>query len=101
MDLPEVKNLNPNFYGMLDQLISTRGRNFYGAFFSTFTGYINRMRGYHDDLKDERTMEAKDGTIRSWYYAPIEKKEEMTKYMPIRPPFYPREFPVAWRDIDD
>ena len=37
-----LKGLNKNYFGMLDQRIASRGRVFAGAFFSTFTGYINR-----------------------------------------------------------
>ncbi|GMH93368.1 hypothetical protein TrVE_jg14334 [Triparma verrucosa] len=96
----DIKGMNPNYYGMLDQLITTKGEHFYGTFFSTFTGYINRMRGYFDDRGDELNGSNKDGLIKSWYTAPTDKTNEMAQYMPIRPPFYPREFPVAWRDID-
>jgi hypothetical protein len=46
MDFAELKNINPNFLGMIDQVICTRGDVFVGTWFSTFTGYITRMRGY-------------------------------------------------------
>jgi hypothetical protein len=29
---------------MIDQLVASKGRIFFGCFFSTFTGYINRIR---------------------------------------------------------
>lgn len=32
--------------GMIDQVVCTRGEIFVGTWFSTFTGYITRMRGY-------------------------------------------------------
>jgi GDP-fucose protein O-fucosyltransferase len=32
-----VEGVNKNFYGMVDQLIASRGRTFYGCWFSTFT----------------------------------------------------------------
>jgi hypothetical protein len=41
----ELGDLNTNYYGMVDQLISTRGETFFGCWFSTFTGYITRLRG--------------------------------------------------------
>lgn len=93
-------DINPNYYGMLDQLVAAQGRVFYGTFFSTFSGYINRIRGYHDDRGDEKTGSPKDGKIKSWYFATEDKRNEMIRYMPARPPFYSREYPIAWRDID-
>lgn len=39
-----------NMYGMMDQLISSVAARFAGTFASTFTGYIHRIRGYHDPL---------------------------------------------------
>jgi GDP-fucose protein O-fucosyltransferase len=42
---PLLKGVNTNFYGMIDQLITSRSRVFFGCWFSTFTGYINRIRG--------------------------------------------------------
>jgi GDP-fucose protein O-fucosyltransferase len=41
----ELGDLNTNYYGMVDQLISSRGETFFGCWFSTFTGYIMRLRG--------------------------------------------------------
>ncbi len=32
--------------GMIDQVVCTRGEVFVGTWFSTFSGYITRMRGY-------------------------------------------------------
>ena len=95
-----LKGVSPNYFGMLDQLVAAQGRNFYGTFFSTFTGYINRIRGYHDDRGDELAGSAKDGKISSWYVFPEDRRDEMVVYMPARPPFYSREYPAAWRDID-
>jgi len=39
------KQVNTNYYGMIDQLVASRGRTFFGCWFSTFTAYINRLRG--------------------------------------------------------
>eukprot|EP00980_Cylindrotheca_fusiformis_P004069 scaffold880_cov132-Cylindrotheca_fusiformis.AAC.65 len=44
----ELKGINSNFYGMIDQLVASRGRVFFGCWPSTFTGYINRLRGDND-----------------------------------------------------
>lgn len=40
------------------------------------------------------------GIIKSWYFAPLEKKYEMQEYRAVRKPIYMREFPTAWRNID-
>eukprot|EP00622_Pseudochattonella_farcimen_P004848 FR740347.1.p1 GENE.FR740347.1~~FR740347.1.p1 ORF type:complete len:315 (+),score=27.62 FR740347.1:119-946(+) len=42
-----LKNANPNFYGMIESIVCSRAKVFAGTYFSTFTGYIHRMRGYH------------------------------------------------------
>lgn len=35
--LSDLGDVNTNYYGMIDQLVSSRGRNFLGCWFSTFT----------------------------------------------------------------
>lgn len=94
-----LQDVNTNYYGMIDQLISTRGQQFWGCWFSTFTGYIMRLRGYHStNLKLEGYQ---DGVLpTSYYYTMKEKKFAMHQYTPIQNAFYSREFPTAWRDID-
>merc|ERR1719491_664217 len=91
-------NLNTNYYGMLDQLIASRGRTFVGTFYSTFTGYINRMRGYHSQKQKLEGYER--GVINSFYFFPKHKKGAYQRYEKVGQPFFAREFPVSWRDID-
>jgi hypothetical protein len=91
-------DINPNYIGMIDQLMSAQGKVFAGTFFSTFTGYINRMRGYRTEKAAD--WEGTDGTINSFYFAIKKMKFEMRKYYPIRNPSYAREYPVSWRAID-
>ena len=63
-----VKDLNSNYYGMLEQLIASKGRIFVGTYWSTFTGYITRMKGYYID---KHKLEGyKDGTQVSYSSAP-------------------------------
>eukprot|EP00597_Dinobryon_sp_UTEXLB2267_P001157 CAMPEP_0170072120 /NCGR_PEP_ID=MMETSP0019_2-20121128/9840_1 /TAXON_ID=98059 /ORGANISM="Dinobryon sp., Strain UTEXLB2267" /LENGTH=557 /DNA_ID=CAMNT_0010280937 /DNA_START=182 /DNA_END=1855 /DNA_ORIENTATION=+ len=38
---------NPNTHGMLESIVCSRAAIFAGTYFSTFTGYIHRLRGYH------------------------------------------------------
>ena len=94
----ELVGVNTNFYGMIDQRVASRGRSFIGCYYSTFTGYINRMRGYHSQKVKAEGWER--GVINSWYYIPIEYKEAVRDYWPLSPPLWAREFPSAWRDLD-
>jgi hypothetical protein len=65
-----------NYFGMIDQLVASRGRKFFGCWFSTFTGYIDRIRGYHS-VKD-RAPGYKDGVLpTTFYYATKDRKFEM------------------------
>ena len=93
-----LEDVNTNFFGMVDQLIAARGRIFIGTFFSTFSGYINRVRGYHSQ-KDK--AEGYDlGAINSYYHIPTRYKYDMREYRPLTPPLWSREFPIGWRDLD-
>ena len=42
-----LDGVNPNFFGMVDSIVCSRASEFAGTWFSTFTGYIHRLRGYH------------------------------------------------------
>lgn len=93
-----LKGINTNFYGMLDQLVASKGRIFFGTFFSTLSGYINRMRGYY--ITKHKLPGNEDGTMESYYFTPADKMLLMKKYHPVKKPIYMREFPISWRDID-
>jgi hypothetical protein len=94
-----VGDVNANYFGMLDQLIASRGRAFVGAFFSTFTGYINRMRGYHS--QKDKLLGYEKGEQNSFYYAEPKHKFLQRKYRSLQVPIWGSEFPVGWRDIDN
>lgn len=86
-------------YGMIDQLVTSRGRTFFGCWFSTFTAYITRLRGYHSQIEKQEGYEM--GLLpTTFYYALEEHKTKMLDYWPVKKLFYAREFPVAWRNID-
>jgi len=104
-----LDGINPNYFGMIDQLVSSKGETFFGTWWSTFTGYSNRIRGYfYEKYKIEKkikfgpvsTVSYKQGTMDSWYFTPADRVEEMLEYRSIRLPLYMREFPTSWRDID-
>lgn len=86
---------------MIDQLVAAKGDTFVGTWFSTFTGYINRLRGYH--AQAHHMPGYLDGTIDSYYIAPqshASVRKSMRQYHAVEPPYWLREFPIAWRDID-
>ena len=63
-----------------------------------FTGYINRIRGYHADKEKRPGYEM--GQIDSWYYVLEDRFDHMRDYYPVKQSFYAREFPTSWRLID-
>jgi hypothetical protein len=60
-----IEGIDPNYYGMIEQLVCAKGDKFIGTYYSTFTGYINRVRGYH--AQKEGTIEARKGFLNSEY----------------------------------
>jgi GDP-fucose protein O-fucosyltransferase len=60
-----IQGIDPNYYGMIEQLVCAKGDKFVGTFYSTFTGYINRVRGYH--AQNTRSPDALRGSINSEY----------------------------------
>ena len=93
-----VKDINTNYFGFIDQLVASRGNIFYGTYLSTFSSYINRMRGYYS-VRD-RLQGHENGELQSFYFNPPQFQNQMTRYHPIMQPFWAKEFPVSWRDID-
>eukprot|EP00934_Nitzschia_sp_Nitz4_P007377 Nitzschia sp. Nitz4//scaffold284_size24204//2522//4439//NITZ4_008412-RA/size24204-augustus-gene-0.4-mRNA-1//-1//CDS//3329545676//7367//frame0 len=97
--MPLLKGIEGSHFGMLDQLITSRGRVFFGCWFSTFTGYIMRLRGY--DSQNTKADGYDMGLLPStYYYVLAHNKKMMHDYWPVKKLFYAREFPVSWRDID-
>jgi hypothetical protein len=89
----------PNLYhGPIEQLIASRGRVFFGCWLSTFTNYINRLRGYHANKAKAPGYE--NGIIDSWYYTTEEHRDDMRTFVPVYQGYYFREFPTSWRLID-
>jgi GDP-fucose protein O-fucosyltransferase len=60
-----IEGIDPNYYGMIEQLVCAKGDKFVGTYYSTFTGYINRVRGYH--AQKAGTIEARKGFLNSEY----------------------------------
>ena len=69
-----------------------------GCYYSTFSGYINRLRGYHANAGKLDGYE--QGIIESYYYAPASEFDKMKAYYAVWEPIWAREFPASWRLID-
>ena len=91
-----MKGLTPGYLEVVQQLVCARSGIFIGTFYSSFSGFVNRMRGYYSTREHGNDL----GTLDSYYHSPANMKKEMRIYRSIRKPFYIREFPTAWRDID-
>ncbi len=84
-----LSNLDGAFMGMIDTIVASHGRAFVGTWFSTFSGYINRMRGYLGyDMKN------------SWY-GWLPRQTAMHKYDYPHFPWPVREWPLGWEGIDE
>jgi hypothetical protein len=87
-DSAKLGDLDSYFLGMIDTIVASHGRAFAGTWFSTFTGYINRMRGYlGHPMKN------------SWYSWP-ERKDAMQEYEFPEGNYPAREWPIGWVAID-
>jgi hypothetical protein len=76
-------------YGLVDTLVASRGTVFAGTWFSSFSGYIARLRGYFGMSKF------------STYYSWLERKYFMHKWMDAwEGSLWAREYPTAWTSID-
>lgn len=94
----QLKNVNVNYFGIIDQIIASKGDIFIGTWFSTLSAYVNRLRGYYS-VRDKLAGHEK-GEINSFYFSPPYKRNRMRKYFAPQGPLWAQEFPMAWRDID-
>lgn len=94
----ELKNVNSNYFGIVDQIVASRGDVFIGTWFSTLSAYVNRLRGYYS-VRDKLSGYEK-GILKSFYFYPPDKRKRMRRYFAPQPALWAQEFPMAWRDID-
>jgi hypothetical protein len=94
-----LMGLNTNYYGLVEQLVVSRGRIFVGCMFSTFSGFVTRLRGYHSTY--DKLPGYQNGTLpTTYFYAPLRSKEIMHTYQQLSKPIHSREFPMGWTGID-
>jgi len=104
-DLLVLDDIPKEFYGMIDQLVASRGKHFVGTYYSTFTSYINRLRGYHSQKQQTTSSSSssnirRQGIIPSWFYSPPDKINQYQRYTPLGTAIFETEYPLAWRNID-
>jgi hypothetical protein len=87
-DLAGLSDLDPNYMGMIDTVVASKGRAFAGTWFSTFSGYINRLRGYHG-------MSMKD----SWYSF-LPRKTALHEWQIVTHSAFAFEWPDGWVGVD-
>jgi len=80
--------LNLNHIGMIEQVVCANAEVFVGTPFSTFTGYITRLRGYAPDKRND-----------SFYYMP--NRKYAMRRSELSSPLWAREFGIAWQGIDE
>ena len=91
-----IQDINPNYQPLIEQLVLARGDVFVGTMYSTYTSYVNRLRGYYSWR--DRLPGYDKGTIQSHYLRPATEKYQ--QYFSIHDPMWAFEFPEAWYDID-
>ena len=67
---------------MIDQLVAYKSQVFFGTWFSSMSGYVNRMRGYY--IAKKKLEGYKDGSMPSYYFFPEDRVNDMRQYKPIR-----------------
>ncbi|KAL3788358.1 hypothetical protein HJC23_009164 [Cyclotella cryptica] len=88
-ELTDLDNIDITVYGLIDTLVASRGTMFAGTWFSTFSGYIIRLRGYFGMSKFSN------------YYSWDERKYFMHNWMNVwEGSLYAREYPTSWTSID-
>ena len=74
---------------MIEQVVCSTGRIFIGTWFSTFSSYITRMRGYLGKADNSN------------FYGDLDHRDRFQTYEPIHFPYYMREWNISWDGIDD
>mmetsp|Transcript_50983 Transcript_50983/g.58943 ORF Transcript_50983/g.58943 Transcript_50983/m.58943 type:complete len:593 (-) Transcript_50983:75-1853(-) len=87
-ELAGLSNLDPNFVGMIDQVVASKARDFVGTYFSSFSAYIGRMRGYHN-ISGKRM-----------FYSHPKYFYETHSWVDPHSSYSAREFPTGWAGID-
>ena len=83
-----VARIGANERGFVDVLVASQGRTFTGTWFSTLSTHVQRIRGY---------VGRPDA---STFFSEPKRWAACQKWEEPRRPWYMREYPTAWRDVD-
>ena len=121
---PELETTVPlQWQGMVDQLVAAMGTIFVGCYYSTFSAYITRLRGYHSQVRRAPPGYETGALRNTYYYAPASmasirtllhdttsgddsfnnnnnNDQQVPVYARMEAPFWTREFPLAWTNLD-
>lgn len=87
-ELAGLSKLDPNFVGMIDQVVAAGSRVFVGTYFSSFSAYIGRIRGYHGI------------SGKKMYYSHLDRWNETHNWAYPHASYSAREYPIGWAGID-
>jgi len=87
-EIAGLSKLDSTYIGMVDTIVASHGRAFAGTWFSTFTGFINRLRGYLGK------------SMKNSWYSYLPRKDVMIEFAYPGGNYYAREWPIAWLSID-
>ena len=88
-DLAGLSSFRKEHLGMIDVMVASRGRVFVGTYYSTFSGYISRIRGYFGMSK-----------YSSYYgWNPVKFAMQGSDFFANFNDFS-REYPIGWVGID-
>mmetsp|Transcript_34475 Transcript_34475/g.72665 ORF Transcript_34475/g.72665 Transcript_34475/m.72665 type:complete len:587 (-) Transcript_34475:3476-5236(-) len=88
-EIAGLSDLDPNYVGMIDQVAASMARVFVGTYFSSFSAFIGRMRGYH-------LISGKD-----MYYSHPDYWNETHNWAYPHASYSAREYPLGWAGIDE
>jgi hypothetical protein len=104
-----ARDTHPRLLGCIDQIICSRARVFVGTYFSTFTSYIQRLRGYMGDVRhkgilyhhlrypeDYRTHDGQGLRLAG----SLGRTGPSWSAIPGGHPFWGREYLEAWEDTE-
>jgi hypothetical protein len=88
----DLKHLNQNYFGMIEQMVCASSDIFIGTPLSTFTGYISRIRGYMNLTTP--------GLYERTYYFMNKQMYQLHDHPHFAVPFWPREFVEAFHGTE-
>mmetsp|Transcript_31566 Transcript_31566/g.66394 ORF Transcript_31566/g.66394 Transcript_31566/m.66394 type:complete len:601 (+) Transcript_31566:86-1888(+) len=95
----ELTGIDKMYFGMIDQLVASRGRVFFGSYQSTFSNFIFRIRAWRS--QKEKLKGYENGILdNSFYFIQPNKTYAYRNYSAMIPPTFMREWPAAWKNMD-